>query len=59
MKEEISFVLSDEGQYKFNIGIALELIKKILYKNNDISLNELRSMINIANNLTNGNAKYN
>ena len=59
MKEEISFGFSDEGQYKFNVGIALELIKKILYKNNDISSKELRSMINIANKITNDNGKYN
>lgn len=42
-------VFSDGNQYKFNVGIAVELIKKFLYRNNEISSKELDNVISVAN----------
>lgn len=42
-------VFSEENQYKFNVGIAVELIKKFLYRSNEISSKELGNVISVAN----------
>lgn len=49
MRNEIMLVFSDGNQYKFNVGIAVELIKKFLYRNNEISSKELDNVISVAN----------
>ena len=49
MRNEIMLVFSDGNQYKFNVGIAVELIKKFLYRNSEISSKELDNVISVAN----------
>ncbi len=46
--EKTLFELEDSKQYQLNLGIAVELIKKILYKNDQLSTKELNKVIDIA-----------
>ena len=44
MIREIDFELNEEQQKKINVVIAVELIKKLLYKENKISNDEFKNV---------------
>lgn len=44
---------------EFNVCIAVEIIKKVLFKNDDISSKELSNVIAIANRSVKANTKLN
>lgn len=48
INENALFDIPKDKQYEFNLGIAVELIKKVLYKENKINSQELKNVIDIA-----------
>ena len=49
MNKKIDFELNNEQQKKINVLVAVELIKKILYKEDKISKEEFNNVVKNAN----------